>query len=113
DVGVVEGTDRLGFDLEASQAVGVRGDGDRQDLEGDVPAETRVPGTGDLPHSSRAHQREDLERADTCSDIEHDVALREDARLYRDGDGQRLAVSVERDPRTKRNVITTSPTQIS
>ncbi len=54
DVGVVEDAGGLRLLLEAAQAVGVGGEGGRQDLDRDVAAEARVLGAVDLPHAARA-----------------------------------------------------------
>ena len=49
-----------GLLLEAAQAIGVGGEGGRQDLDRDVAAEARVLGAVDLPHAARADGGEDL-----------------------------------------------------
>ena len=46
--------------LEAAQAIGVGGKGRRQNFDGDVAAQARVPRTPDLAHPAGADRREDL-----------------------------------------------------
>ena len=74
--GMGEGSHRAGLLLEAAAAfrIGRRFDG--QDLDGDVPAQARVPGLVDLSHPARADGRKDLVRAESRAGREHHVASR-------------------------------------
>ena len=60
DVGVVQDPGRAGLLLEAAQAVGVGGEGGRQDLDRHLAAEARVSRAVDLSHPPRSDRREDL-----------------------------------------------------
>ena len=64
DVGMVEGGHRLRFDLEAPQAVGVRGHGRGEHLEGDIAPEAVIAGAVDLSHASGAEETRDFIGAD-------------------------------------------------
>jgi hypothetical protein len=55
------------FLLEALAAVRVRRELRREDLDGHIAPETRIPRAVDLPHPSRAQRRENLEGAKTRS----------------------------------------------
>jgi hypothetical protein len=46
----------LGFAMEAREAIGIRGDGCRQQLDGDLPFQPRVGGAIDLAHAALAEQ---------------------------------------------------------
>ena len=61
---MVEGGHRLRFELEAPQAIGVRGHGRGQHLEGDLAPEAVIAGAVDLPHPSRAKETRDFIGAD-------------------------------------------------
>ena len=65
DVRVGERGDGLRLALEPRAPVGVGGEGSRQDLDGDVALEPRVPGAIDLAHSAFADRREDFVGAQT------------------------------------------------
>ena len=67
DVGVVEGGDGAGLELEALEAVGVGGDVVVEDLEGDVAAEAGVAGAVDLAHAAGPEQLDDLVRPEADS----------------------------------------------
>ncbi len=60
DVRVVQSREDFGFAAEAGHAVGVVGDGIRQDLDGDVPLEFDVPGAVHLAHAAGADGGHDL-----------------------------------------------------
>jgi serine/threonine protein kinase len=60
DVGMREGGDDLGLALEARQRLGVVGEVLREDLDGDVPFETGMPGAVDLSHPTGTHLGQDL-----------------------------------------------------
>ena len=62
---MVQDPARAGLLLETAQAVGVGGEGRRQDLDRDVAAEPRVAGAVDLAHPPRADRREDLVGAES------------------------------------------------
>jgi hypothetical protein len=55
----------LGFALESGEALGVRGEGIGQNLDGDVAIQLPVSGAVDLSHASRADLREDFVCAET------------------------------------------------
>ena len=87
DVGVVEGGDGVGFLLEALEAVGVRGDVVREDLEGDVAPEPGVPRAVDRPHAAGPEKLGDLVRPETGSGRErHSLPPRERVRATIDLD---------------------------
>ena len=73
DVGMVEGGGRARLAVEAPQQLGV-GAG-AQHLEGDRPAQPRVPRAVDLAHAARAQAVDDLVRADARSGGEGVVHL--------------------------------------
>ena len=80
DVRVVERRGRTGFRFQSFQPLGIRGQGRRQDLDGDVPAEARVPRPVHLPHPARAERRQDLVGAKTRAGGE-----RQSSRIIRRG----------------------------
>ena len=51
---------RPGFLLETPDGRVARGRFDAQDLDGDIPAELRVPCAIDLPHAAGSEQSDDL-----------------------------------------------------
>ena len=61
---MVEGGHRLRLDLEAPQAVGVRGHGRGEHLERDLAPEAVIAGAVDLPHAARAEETRDFVGAD-------------------------------------------------
>ena len=67
DVGVVQDSRGPRLLLEAAQAVGVRGERRRQDLDRHVAAQPRILRPVDLSHPARAERREDLVGAQPCS----------------------------------------------
>jgi hypothetical protein len=64
-VRMAEGTDGPRFQLEAAQALGVRGGVFGQDLDRHVTAEAGIAGAVDLAHASRSEGRENFVRAET------------------------------------------------
>ena len=67
DVRVVERGEQLRLALEAGEAVGVRREGLRQELQRDVPAEPRVRRAPDLSHPAGADGGGDLVRPEACA----------------------------------------------
>ena len=65
DVRMIERRDRLGFALEAGQAIRRRGHVLGQHLEGDVAAETRVARAVHLAHPARTERGDDLVDTET------------------------------------------------
>ncbi len=68
DVGVVEGRGRACLLGESTEAVGDRGEGLGQELDGDVAAEVEVPRAVDLAHAPRAQLVEELVPAEPHAD---------------------------------------------
>ena len=64
DVGMVERGKQLRLAREARQAVGIGGDGRRQQLERDVALQPSIARAVDLAHAAAAQRRDDLVRAD-------------------------------------------------
>ena len=64
DVRMGKRRDRFRLALEASQRVGIGGDGLREDLDRDVPVQLVIPRAVDLPHATSADRREDLVSAE-------------------------------------------------
>ena len=62
-----ERRDRLDLALESREGLGIAGDTGRKDLDGDVPIETGVAGTVDLPHPAGTDGTDDFVRAQTCA----------------------------------------------
>lgn len=60
DVRMIQGRERLRLSLEPRQAVGVRRERGRQDLDRDLAAERRVGRSVDLPHPAFADRRGDF-----------------------------------------------------
>lgn len=73
DVRVIERRQRLGLALEPRQALGVGGEGVRQDLDGHLAAERGVGGTPDLPHSAFADLGGDIVNAEAGAGSEGHV----------------------------------------
>jgi hypothetical protein len=71
DVGMVQRRGGAGFLLEAAQALGVPGEGCRQNLYGDVAPETRIARAIDLAHAPGAKSAQDFIRAETRTTSEH------------------------------------------
>ena len=72
DVRVVEGGGRARFLLEADQAIRVRGDVPRQDLDGHLTTEVQVLRPVHLPHAAGAQLLADLVVSDRLADLDHD-----------------------------------------
>jgi hypothetical protein len=62
-VRVVERARRTCFLFEPTESVSVGGERLRQDLDGDIARETRVPSAVHLAHPASANQADDLVRA--------------------------------------------------
>ena len=61
DVGMVERRGRAGFLLETTQSIRPAGDRrSRQDLQGDIAAQTLIARTIDFAHAASAEKRDDL-----------------------------------------------------
>ena len=60
DARMIQRGQRSGFLLETPDGGGAGGRLDAQDLDGDIPAELRVPGAIDLSHAAGAEQSDDL-----------------------------------------------------
>src|SRR5207249_3320261 len=76
DIGMVELACGARFLLEASQTVGVLGEGFWQDLDGDLATQPGVPRAVHLAHPARAQRREDFVRAEFSTGTEHsDLSL--------------------------------------
>ena len=81
--------DRLGFALEAGQAVGVLGQRLGQDLDRHVSIKPLVVGPVDLSHAARAERRGDLVRTDLRAGLQaHDRASILNSLDKRTGKGQ-------------------------
>ena len=77
DVGVGEGGGGTGLALEPPEALGIRGELFREDLDRDLAGEPRIPRPPDLSHPARAERGQDLVRAESRSGLEcHSVARR-------------------------------------
>jgi hypothetical protein len=68
NVGVVQRRQRPCFAFEAGQSIRIACERTRQDLDGDVPAETGIPGAVNFAHSAFAKLAEDAVRADVFRD---------------------------------------------
>ena len=68
DVRVVERGEHLRLALEPAEPIGVVGDGLRQQLDRDAPAQLAVLGEVDLAHATLAELGRDLEMRQTCTD---------------------------------------------
>ena len=66
-MGVIERGERLRLALEPRQAVGIRGEDLRQDLDRHLPIELRVARPLDLPHPACSERAEDFVRAHPAS----------------------------------------------
>ena len=71
DVRVVEGRRRSRLVLEAGETLAVGRQRLRENLDGDEPAEARVPRLVDLPHATGADGRQDLVRPETRAGRKH------------------------------------------
>src|SRR6516165_7940651 len=58
DVRMVERGEHLGFTVEAGDALGIVGEGSRQDLQGNVATELRVLGAVDFAHAASTKRGE-------------------------------------------------------
>src|SRR5262249_46148949 len=77
DVRVRERRHGLGLALEARERVGALGELGRENLDGDVAVQTRVPRPVDLAHPACAERRKDLEGAEPRpGDGRHDESSR-------------------------------------
>jgi hypothetical protein len=74
-VGVAERARRAGLLLEALQALGIGGEGGRQDLDRHVAPQPRVVGAVHLAHPAGTQRRHDLVRADPRSRREHQLVF--------------------------------------
>jgi hypothetical protein len=72
-VGVAERARRAGLLLEALQALGIGGEGGRQDLDRHVAPQPRVVGAVHLAHPAGTQWRHDLVRADAASRGEREL----------------------------------------
>ena len=68
NVGMAQRREDLGFALEACETIGVGGQRVRQHLDRNRASELRVAGPVDLAHATRAQERQDLVRAESCAD---------------------------------------------
>src|SRR5438552_7373449 len=76
DIGMVELACGARFLLEASQTVGVLGEGFWQDFDGDLATQAGVPRAVHLTHPARAQRCDDLVRTEFSSGTEHsDLSL--------------------------------------
>jgi hypothetical protein len=73
DVRMIEGRERLRFACEAGQAIGIAGEGVRQDLQRDVAIQLRVVCAIHLTHAASAESGEDLVRAETFGNLKEHV----------------------------------------
>jgi len=67
DVRVVQRRERLGFATESGETFGVTREGVWEDLDGDIAPELRIARAIHLAHPTFAHQGEDLEGTNRCS----------------------------------------------
>ena len=78
DVGVIQRRQRLRFAREPGQAIGIAGEGVRQDLQRDVAIQLRVVCAIHLAHATCAEGGANLIRADTGGNLkEHGRASQE------------------------------------
>ncbi len=80
DVGVVQGGQRLGLALEASQPLLVLGEVLRQHLDRHLALQARVPGAEHLPHAAGPERTEDLVEGEGLTGGEGHGRLRRDQR---------------------------------
>jgi hypothetical protein len=67
DVGVAQGGDGAGLDLESLPACRIRGDLGRQDLERDIAVQAGIVGTINLTHPPGTYRRNDLVGPEACA----------------------------------------------
>ena len=60
DIGMVERGKHPRLTLETKEAIGIAGEEVRQNLEGNVTAQSRIAGAIDLAHAPRTYQGDDL-----------------------------------------------------
>ena len=65
DVRVIQRCEHLRFATESGEAIGIVGNGGKQDLDRNVAIQLRVAGAIDLTHPARTERGEDLERTET------------------------------------------------
>ena len=95
DVWVVERGEDVGLPLESSEAVRIVREERREDLDSDVAIQTRITGTIDLPHPSRANQRENLVRTQPRACIEAQRRCRSWAGVYAGGKSRGPEAQIE------------------
>ena len=64
DIGVVQAGNELSFTLQPLPALGIECDRDRNELEGDDPAQSEIPGFVDFAHAAGSDGTENLVRAE-------------------------------------------------
>ena len=67
DVGMVQRREQLRLALESRQPFRIPGHRFRENLDGDIAVQLRVPRPVDLAHASRAERRQDFVGAEACA----------------------------------------------